>query len=191
VLSVALASCALRHLWFSKSQSGNREIKRMIRDWMAQMMMSEGAVPGTSLRRSTTRYVQTSFWRTYVIHQQETIPGTMCYGFPWSTLIAYFVCLSSCYSKHYTVTMETEQLVPLNDGGSRTMKKQSSFGSDKGLETHHHGEEDTLEYRINTKSTEGKTISLWHDINLTHLDPETGKATPYYNFVCEIPKFTR
>jgi hypothetical protein len=87
--------------------------------------------------------------------------------------------------------METEQLVPLNDGSSRTMKKQSSFGSDKGLETHHHGEEDTLEYRINTKSTEGKTISLWHDINLTHIDHETGKETPYYNFVCEIPKFTR
>lgn len=81
--------------------------------------------------------------------------------------------------------------MPLKDGGSKTLKKSTSFGSDKGLETHVQGEEDTLEFRINTKSAEGKTISLWHDINLVHLDPETGNETPYYNFVTEIPKFTR
>ena len=88
--------------------------------------------------------------------------------------------------------MEGEQLVPLKDGGApKTLKTQSSFGSDNGLATEHRGQEDTLEYRIDTKTPEGKTISLWHDINVNHIDPETGKETEYLNFVCEIPKFTR
>ena len=85
-----------------------------------------------------------------------------------------------------------ETLVPMNfgDGGNK-MKKSTSFGSDKDLNLHTEGEENTLDYRIAAKSAEGKNISLWHDINLVHIDPETGKGTPYYNFVCEIPKFTR
>jgi inorganic pyrophosphatase len=88
--------------------------------------------------------------------------------------------------------MEGEQLVPIKDGSApKTLSKQSSFGSDNGLATEHRGQEDTLEYRIDTKTPEGKTISLWHDINVNHIDPETGKETEYVNFVCEIPKFTR
>jgi inorganic pyrophosphatase len=85
----------------------------------------------------------------------------------------------------------SEALVPLNDGNPRIVKKSGSFGSDKDLSLHHEGEQDTLDYRIHAKCTEGKTISLWHDISLVHIDPATGKDTPYYNFVCEIPKFTR
>jgi len=82
-------------------------------------------------------------------------------------------------------------LVPLKDGGeSKPLKKQSSFGSDKGLSTSERGQEDTLEYRIDTKNDEGKTISLWHDINVNHIDTD-GNETEYLNFVCEIPKFTR
>ena len=85
-----------------------------------------------------------------------------------------------------------EQLVPIKDeGAAQPLKKQSSFGSDKGLNTEGRGEEDTLEYRIDTKNEAGKTISLWHDINVNHIDPETGNETEYLNFVCEIPKFTR
>ncbi|CAJ1909195.1 unnamed protein product [Cylindrotheca closterium] len=88
--------------------------------------------------------------------------------------------------------MEGEQLVPIKDVGSaKPLKKQSSFGSDKGLNTEERGAEDTLEYRIDTKNAAGKTISLWHDINVNHIDPETGNETEYLNFVCEIPKFTR
>ena len=83
-----------------------------------------------------------------------------------------------------------ETLVPLND--AKSLKKESSFGSNSDIDLHHHGEQDTLDYRIHAKhSTAGKTISLWHDISLTHIDPETQAETPYYNFVCEIPKFTR
>lgn len=37
----------------------------------------------------------------------------------------------------------------------------------------------------------GRQISLWHDISLVHIDPRTQQPTPYLNFVCEIPKFTR
>jgi inorganic pyrophosphatase len=48
-----------------------------------------------------------------------------------------------------------------------------------------------LEYRIHAKDTTGKKVSLWHDISLVHLDSKSGKETPYLNFVCEIPKFTR
>jgi inorganic pyrophosphatase len=90
-----------------------------------------------------------------------------------------------------------EQLVPLNDDFPPPKAKpltrgssQSSFGSDKDINLHHEGEEDTLDYRIHAKhSGEGKTISLWHDISLVHIDD--GKDTEYLNFVCEIPKFTR
>lgn len=87
--------------------------------------------------------------------------------------------------------MNAEQLVPLNDGSeSKPLKKQSSFGSDQGLNTDSRGKEDTLEYRIDTKNPEGKTISLWHDINVNHIDQD-GNETEYLNFICEIPKFTR
>ncbi|KAG7337229.1 inorganic pyrophosphatase [Nitzschia inconspicua] len=90
-----------------------------------------------------------------------------------------------------------EQLVPLNDDFPPPKAKpltrgssQSSFGSDKDIDLHHQGEEDTLDYRIHAKhNAEGKTISLWHDISLVHIDD--GKTTEYMNFVCEIPKFTR
>jgi inorganic pyrophosphatase len=93
-----------------------------------------------------------------------------------------------------------EELVPIKDDSSAPPKakslakehRQNSFGSDKGLDLHHEGEQDTLDYRIHAKhSTEGKTISLWHDISLVHIDGDTGKETEYMNFVCEIPKFTR
>lgn len=82
----------------------------------------------------------------------------------------------------------SETLVPLND--KKTLNKQNSLGSDKDLSLLHAGEEDTLDYRIHSEH-EGKKVSLWHDISLKHLDPKTGEETPYYNFVCEIPKFTR
>lgn len=99
-----------------------------------------------------------------------------------------------------------ETLIPLNDdaypaysgGGQqqqRTLQKEhrtNSFGSDKDIDLHHEGDRDTLDYRIHAKdSTEGRTISLWHDISLVHVDPETGKETEYFNFVNEIPKFSR
>lgn len=88
-----------------------------------------------------------------------------------------------------------ETLVPIKDGSqprSKILERNTSFGSDKDIDLHHEGERDTLEYRVHAKdSQEGKTISLWHDISLTHIDPKTGEPTEYYNFVCEIPKFTR
>ena len=85
-----------------------------------------------------------------------------------------------------------ETLVPMNFGDEKPkMKKSGSFGSDQDLKLDHQGEENTLDYRIAAKSAEGKNISLWHDISLVHIDPETGNETPFYNFVCEIPKFTR
>jgi hypothetical protein len=84
-----------------------------------------------------------------------------------------------------------EVLVPLNDG-KRSLSRSNSLGSNSDVDLEAKGKEDTLEYRIHAKhSTGGKTISLWHDINLTHMDPEAQKETPYYNFICEIPKFTR
>lgn len=79
----------------------------------------------------------------------------------------------------------------MGDGASKpSMTKRNSFGSAEGLATETRGNEDTLEYRIDTKNEQGKTISLWHDINVNHIDSE-GKETEYLNFVCEIPKFTR
>jgi inorganic pyrophosphatase len=84
-----------------------------------------------------------------------------------------------------------ETLVPLNDAGERRLSRANSLGSNSDVDLHHHGVEDTVEYRIHAKHNSGKTISLWHDISLVHIDPKTNEKTPYYNFVCEIPKFTR
>lgn len=88
-----------------------------------------------------------------------------------------------------------EQLVPLNDGQTTGVKNScssASLGSDRGIDLQEEGEENTLEYRVHAKhGDEKKTISLWHDISLVHIDPETGKKTDCLNFVCEIPKFTR
>ena len=88
-----------------------------------------------------------------------------------------------------------ETLIPIKDGSSKAPKpfhRINSFGSDKDIDLHHEGEQDTFEYRVHARdSLAGKTISLWHDVSLVHLDPETRKETEYYNFVCEIPKFTR
>ena len=72
------------------------------------------------------------------------------------------------------------------------MKRSGSVGNTSDLDLKEKGEQDTLDYRIHgSHSTEGKKISLWHDISLIHIDPVTRRETPYYNFVCEIPKFTR
>ena len=89
-------------------------------------------------------------------------------------------------------------MVPIKDDENpRTLKRQgSSHGSSANLGIHSHGEEGTLEYRIKAHEKEGvakgkKEISLWHDVTLVHIDPATDRPTPYLNFVCEIPKFSR
>lgn len=81
-----------------------------------------------------------------------------------------------------------ETFIPLND--LRVKKKHSSVGSSSDIELEAAGMEDTLEFRLQAASG-GHKISLWHDISLVHREPETKSETPYYNFVCEIPKFTR
>jgi inorganic pyrophosphatase len=69
--------------------------------------------------------------------------------------------------------------------------KSSSHGSNSNLQLLHEGE--GLNYRLKTVDKEGgkKAVSLWHDVTLVHVDPATNKPTPYLNFVCEIPKFSR
>ena len=69
--------------------------------------------------------------------------------------------------------------------------KSSSHGSNSNLQLLHEGE--GLNYRMKTVDKEGgkKAVSLWHDVTLVHVDPATNKPTPYLNFVCEIPKFSR
>lgn len=86
--------------------------------------------------------------------------------------------------------MSETTFVPLND--VRAMKRSSSVGSgsDYGLEGS--GEHNTTDYRLQaTDSTGSRKISLWHDVSLVHLEPETRKETDFHNFVCEIPKFSR
>ena len=89
--------------------------------------------------------------------------------------------------------MAEEQFVPLNDTGSKGLARKSSFGSDKDVRLDHQGEHDTTEYRLHAVHPEdgNKRVSLWHDISLVHIDHTTKKSTNCFNFVCEIPKFTR
>ena len=83
-----------------------------------------------------------------------------------------------------------EMDVPLND--VRKLKRHNSRGPGSELELSHHGEANTLEYRLQAVCPEKKKkSSLWHDISLFHMDPVSKAETPYLNFVCEIPKFTR
>jgi hypothetical protein len=96
-------------------------------------------------------------------------------------------------------TMDFESSVPLNDddvgvgfNNNTSLKRSNSHGSNKDLQAIGDGMENSLEYRIHTTdATTGKKISLWHDVSLIHIDPETKQETPYMNFVCEIPKFSR
>ena len=95
-------------------------------------------------------------------------------------------------------TMQTESLVPIKDdpAPARPLKRGSSHGSSANLGIESVGEEGTLDYRIKAHEKEGvakgkKEISLWHDVTLVHIDPATDRPTPYLNFVCEIPKFSR
>jgi inorganic pyrophosphatase len=83
-----------------------------------------------------------------------------------------------------------ETFMPLND--MRKLKRSTSHGSNAELDLDSKGDQDTLDYRIQAVDASGKkSISLWHDISLTHLDEKTDADTGYLNFVCEIPKFTR
>mmetsp|Transcript_15620 Transcript_15620/g.23982 ORF Transcript_15620/g.23982 Transcript_15620/m.23982 type:complete len:316 (-) Transcript_15620:4-951(-) len=88
--------------------------------------------------------------------------------------------------------MADESFVPLNDSGVKTssLSRSSSFVSENGPDIEETGPQDTLDYRIVSKDG-GKVVSLWHDICLIHIDPATKQDTPYLNFVCEIPKFSR
>lgn len=84
----------------------------------------------------------------------------------------------------------TNTMIPLND--VREMKRSTSRGSNHEIGLESDGVEDTLDYRLQAVCPEGsKKISLWHDVSLVHLEHETKAETPYMNFVCEIPKFTR
>jgi len=85
---------------------------------------------------------------------------------------------------------EQEVLVPLND--VRKLKRVNSKGSNSDFGLESAGMEDSLDYRIQAVDPSGsKKVSLWHDISLVHVDPAKKVETPYLNFVCEIPKFSR
>lgn len=85
-------------------------------------------------------------------------------------------------------TQDGEAFIPLEE--VRDKKRKETIGSHHGIDLAEQGKDDTTDYRIQAKSA-NTNISLWHDISLVHMDRETKKETPYFNFVCEIPKFTR
>ena len=116
--------------------------------------------------------------------------------------------INLCKAPRIEATMATasgESFEPLNDysmpvsysvpleplEGVRKWNRSNSHGSDKSLEMASEGIEDSLDFRLQAVDKEGnKKISLWHDVSLVHLD-DNKDDTPYMNFVCEIPKFSR
>ena len=72
-----------------------------------------------------------------------------------------------------------------------TMTKSTSHGSNSNLALLHDGEGIAYRMQAVDKRSTQKSISLWHDVTLVHVDPATNKPTPYLNFVNEIPKFSR
>lgn len=94
--------------------------------------------------------------------------------------------------------MLEEQLVPIKgeeeDSSLGNLRRNNSYGSSANLSIQSHGENNSLDFRMQAVHKSGdkdKPISLWHDVNLTYIDPTTGEDTSYLNFVCEIPKFSR
>lgn len=72
------------------------------------------------------------------------------------------------------------------------MKRSNSVGSSEDVDIALSGEAGTTDFRLQAvEASRGQKISLWHDISLVHVNPDTRKETEYLNFVCEIPKFTR
>jgi len=70
------------------------------------------------------------------------------------------------------------------------MQRKNSHGSNSNLTALSEGE--GTAFRIQTVDKMGsRPVSLWHDVTLVHVDPATDRPTPYLNFVCEIPKFSR
>jgi hypothetical protein len=70
------------------------------------------------------------------------------------------------------------------------MQRKNSHGSNSNLTALSEGE--GTSFRIQTVDKTGsRPVSLWHDVTLVHVDPKTDRPTPYLNFVCEIPKFSR
>lgn len=79
-------------------------------------------------------------------------------------------------------------LIPLR-GGGEALRRQLSH---EDLKAEFHGTPDTADARVYAKDvTEGEHRSLWHDLPLFEVNPETAKPTGALNFVCEIPKWTR
>lgn len=104
--------------------------------------------------------------------------------------------IEECHS--CTVPLQhNNKRIRLNHYRTNSMQRsisRSSFGSSQNLSCVNEGDENTTEYRIKVVSDDtpaNTPISLWHDVSLVHLDPKTENPTPYLNFVCEIPKFTR
>mmetsp|Transcript_503 Transcript_503/g.1173 ORF Transcript_503/g.1173 Transcript_503/m.1173 type:complete len:310 (+) Transcript_503:252-1181(+) len=75
----------------------------------------------------------------------------------------------------------------------KARSRSGSHGSNTSLHNLAEGPADSLDYRIKTvdKDSTSKVVSLWHDVSLVHIDPASNLPTPYLNFVCEIPKFSR
>lgn len=87
------------------------------------------------------------------------------------------------------ITMGKEMLVSLND----VREKKTLVAKNSGeLKLAASGLENSSSFRIHGTDGDGsKKISLWHDVSLVHQDRTSKTPTEYYNFVCEIPKFTR
>jgi len=83
--------------------------------------------------------------------------------------------------------------MPISGGDASGLRSATgkSHGSGANLALSGTGDSNTTEYRIKAMDGTKKEISLWHDVTLVHVDPSTDRPTPYLNFVCEIPKFSR
>jgi hypothetical protein len=87
------------------------------------------------------------------------------------------------------VRVGEESFVSLND----VRKKKTLVARNSGdVKLAASGLENSSSFRIQGTGGDGtKKISLWHDVSLSHTNPLTKTPSEFYNFVCEIPKFTR
>ena len=97
--------------------------------------------------------------------------------------------IESSRSRESSITTKTSTTeVDQQLGG---LKRVVSVGTFDRLRSLEEGEENTLDYRVHSLDDNSNRISIWHEVNLHSMNPNTNKPTGNYNFICEIPKFTR
>lgn len=98
---------------------------------------------------------------------------------------------NSIQSTGSSITTKTSTATTIGGSSTGGMKRVVSINTFDRLRSLEEGEVNTTDYRVHSFDDNSNRVSIWHEINLHTINPDTNKPTGNYNFICEIPKFTR